>query len=250
MKRVIKVITTFVTLIVLATPVLAGEVHLSIAASMKDVMNELADGYARTHPAVKFIRNYGGSGALAKQIEQGAPADLFVSANPEWMTYLSQRNLMAAGEIATLAYNTLVVAGPAGTKVATMRDLVKLDRIAIGSPKSVPAGEYAMAAITKSGIEAQLAKKLVMARDVRDCLMYAERGEVDGAFVYQTDALLAKDTEILLVVPGDLYDRVSYPMAITISGAAKPEAQAFYRYLASPEAQAILKKFGFVTAPQ
>ncbi|HJV64231.1 MAG TPA: molybdate ABC transporter substrate-binding protein [Geomonas sp.] len=228
-----------------ASPAVAAEVHLSVAASLKEVINELSDGFARRNPGVKFIRNFGGSGALAKQIENGAPADIFISANHEWVSYLRDRQLVDNAGIAVFAYNTLVFAGNPARKVAGMADLIRLDRIAIGSPKSVPAGEYAMQAIRNSGLERQLEKKLVMAKDVRDCLMYAERGEVDGAFVYRTDALEARSARILFNVPQKLYPEVVYPMALTASGAKSREAVAFFSYLRSREAKAVLKKYGF-----
>jgi molybdate transport system substrate-binding protein len=223
----------------------AADVNLSIAASLKDVINELSDGFAKKNPGVKFLKNYGASGALAKQIENGAPADIFISANLEWMDYLKAKKLVELSSIGTFAYNTLVFAGPSGKKVAGMQDLAKLEKIAIGSPKSVPAGEYAMAAMKKAGIDKQLEKKLVMARDVRDCLMYSERGEVDGSFVYRTDALQAKESKIHFTVPQELYPRVVYPMAMTTAGAKNRDAAAFFNYLQSGDAKAVLGKFGF-----
>jgi molybdate transport system substrate-binding protein len=244
MKNVIRLIVSTLSLLFLTVPAMAGDVNLSVAASLKEVINELSDSFAKKNPVVNFLKNYGGSGALAKQIENGAPTDVFISANPEWMDYLKNIKLVDTGRISTFAYNTLVFAGIAG-KVSTMRDLLKLERIAIGSPKSVPAGEYAMEALKKSGIDKKLEKKLVMARDVRECLMYAERGEVDGAFVYRTDALQAKQARILFTVPQDLYPRVTYPMGLTAEGAKKSEAKAFYRFLLSEEAGSVLRKYGF-----
>ena len=127
----------------------------------------------------------------------------------------------ARRHIGIFAYNTLVFVGTADKKASGLQDLHKLDKIAIGSPKSVPAGEYAMEALKKAGVDKQLEQKLVMAKDVRECLMYAERGEVDGAFVYKTDALQAKQAKILFTVPEDLYPRVTYPMGLTVSGVEK-----------------------------
>ena len=101
--------------------------------------------------------------------------------------------------------------------------------------------------IRKAGLDKPLEKKLVMARDVRECLMYAERGEVDGAFVYKTDALMAKQARILFSVPQELYPRVTYPMALTVSGHKNKDAEAFYRYLRSAEAKAVLARYGFTT---
>ena len=244
MKIVIKVLVPLVCSLLLATSALAGEINLSVAASLKEVINELSDSFARMHPGVKFLKNYGASGQLAKQIESGAPCDLFISANLEWMDYLKNKKLVDNPSIGTFAYNTLVFAGMPG-KAASMQDLLKLERIAIGSPKSVPAGEYAMEAIRKAGLERQLEKKLVMARDVRECLMYAERGEVDGGFVYRTDVLQAKQAKILFTVPQNLYPRVVYPMSLTLAGAKHREAAAFFAYLNGNEAKSVLAKYGF-----
>jgi len=102
-----------------------------------------------------------------------------------------------------------------------------------------------MEALKKAGVEKQLEQKLVMAKDVRECLMYAERGEVDGAFVYKTDAMQAKQAKILFAVPEDLYPRVTYPMGLTVSGSKNKDAEAFYKYLQSGEAKAVLTKHGF-----
>lgn len=226
-------------------PASAGEVNLSIAASLKDVVNELTDGFAGTHPGVKFLKNYGASGVLAKQIENGAPADIFISANLEWMEYLKERKSVDTESIGTFAYNALVFAGSADKGVSALKDLLRLERIAIGSPKSVPAGAYAMEALKNAGIDRQLEKKLVMARDVRECLMYAERGEVDGAFVYRTDALAARHAKILFAVPRELYPRVNYPMSLTVTGERNMDAAAFYRFLQTGEARAVLEKYGF-----
>ncbi len=240
-------ILTTLCLLLCALPVQAGEVNLFAAASMKEVFNELSGNYAKTHPGVTFKKNYGASGALAKQIENGAPADIFISANTEWMDYLKAKKLADEKSIDTFAYNVLVFAGKPELKISSLQEVVKLNKIAIGSPKSVPAGEYAMEAFKKVGIEKQLEKKLVMARDVRECLMYADRGEVDGAFVYKTDAQqVAKAVKILFTVPQEYYPRVTYPMALTIAGAKKGDAVAFYNVLKSAEAQVVLKRHGFI----
>jgi len=243
-KFISKLLLTLFVIIALVAPVLAGDVNLTVAASLKEVINELSDNFSKTHPGVKFLKNYGASGALAKQLENGAPADLFISANLEWMDYLKNKKLVDTASIGTFTYNTLVFAGAPG-RAASMQELPKLERIAIGSPKSVPAGGYALEAFKKAGIDKQLEKKLVYAKDVRECLMYAERGEVDGALVYKTDALLAKQAKILFAVPQELYPRVTYPMALTVTGAKNRSAAAFFAYLQGDEAKAVLGKYGF-----
>lgn len=229
-------------------PAHAGDVSLSAAASLKDAMKEIIAGFRKAQPDTTILTNFGASGALAKQTAQGAPTDIFISANDQWLDFVIKESKAEAKNKGILAYNKLVFVGKKGIAVKSLADLKTLQRIAIGTPASVPAGQYAEQSLRAAGIyeELQKANKLVMAQDVRQALMYADRGEVDGAFVYQTDAMLAKGTEILLVVPDDLYDRVSYPMVMTITGEAKPEATAFYRYLAGPDTQEILKKFGFV----
>jgi molybdate transport system substrate-binding protein len=160
------------------------------------------------------------------------------------MDYLKNKKLVDTASIATFTYNTLVFAGTPG-RASSMQDLCKLERIAIGSPRSVPAGEYATEAIKKAGLDKKLEKKLVMARDVRECLMYAERGEVDGAFVYKTDALQAKQAKILFTVPQELYLRVTYPMSLTVTGAKNKDAAAFFAYMHSEAAKSVLAKYGF-----
>ena len=166
-------------LFTMAVPAMAGELNLSVAASLKEVINELSASYSAKYPATVFIKNFGSSGTLAGQIENGAPADLFISANTEWMDYLKEKKLVDGSSEKTFAFNSLVFAGTTTKSVLSMSDLPKLDKIAIGSPKSVPAGDYAMTAMTKAGIAEKLAGKLVIAKDVRECLMYAELGEVD-----------------------------------------------------------------------
>ena len=233
-------------LLTITAPAMAGELNLSVAASLKEVINELSTSYHAKNPATVFIKNFGPSGTLAGQIENGAPVDLFIAANNQWMDYLKEKNLVDGAKAKTFAWNSLVFAGTTTKKVASMKELLKLDKIAIGSPKSVPAGEYAMTAMTNAGIDKQLAGKLVMAKDVRECLMYAELGEVDGGFVYRTDAMLAQKAKLLFVVPQKLYPRVTYPMALTVKAAQNEEAKAFYLFLQGAEAKSVLSKYGFI----
>ncbi len=226
-------------------PAGAGEINLSAAASFREVIGAATANFTVNNPSVRFFNNIGASGALAKQIDNGAPADIFIAANQEWMVYLRTRNRMAGDSVRTLAHNSLVFVGDPAKKVASLPDLLKLERIAIGSPKSVPAGEYALEAIRNAGLEKYLQKRLVMAKDVRECLLYAERGEVDGAFVYGTDALQAKKVQVLFRVPQELYSPVTYPLGLTVAGAGNKDALAFYRYLHGEEVKKILRKYGF-----
>jgi len=230
-----------------ASAAVAGEIRLSVAASLTDAVTEICADYARAHPGTTCLPNFGASGTLAKQIAAGAPTDIFISANPTWVDFLVGEKRVAADTVGILAANTLVFVGPKG-RASALADLPKLKRIAIASPRSVPAGQYAEEAMKKAGVYDMLAAagKLVMAQDVRQALVYADRGETDGAFVYKTDALLAREAVILFEVPKDFHSPVTYPMALTDSGRANPEAQAFFRYLSSAEAGKVLTKFGFV----
>lgn len=225
----------------------AQTVHLSVAASMTDAFKEIISVFATAHPKAQLQPNFASSGSLAKQIEQGAPADFYVSANPKWMKYLVEKQIIDPKSNHIFAYNKLVFVGEKPITEPFLKSLLGLQRVALGSPSSVPAGQYAKQAMEKVGIYAELAekKKLIMAKDVRQALMYADRGEVDGAFVYSTDAMLAAKAKVLFIVPQHLYDRVAYPMGLTVSGANNETAKAFYQYMSTPEAKKILTKYGF-----
>ncbi len=229
----------------------AQTINLSVAASMTDAFKEMIADFSARHTDVKFLPNFTSSGSLAKQIEQGAPADVYVSANPKWMKYLIEKELIAPGTDRIFAFNQLVFVGMKTIEGLSLAGLTGLDRVALGTPQSVPAGQYAKQAMEHAGVYASLeeARKLVMAKDVRQALMYADRGEVDGSFVYKTDALLAKNAEILFVVPEDHYDSVSYPVALTNQGVKNDFAKSFYEYLKSPAATEILVRYGFEPAP-
>ena len=229
------------------TTALAGDIHLSAAASLKNAIGDIIADFAKARPDAVVLTNFGASGALAKQVVQGAPADLFISADDKWVDYLFAEGKGAENSRRVLAANRLVFAGPQETAATSLADLSSLQRIAIGSPASVPAGRYAEQAMQAAGVYAELTqkKKLVMAQDVRQALLYADRGEVDGAFVYATDALLAGRAQVLFEVPENLHDRIVYPMIMTQAGATRPEVQQFFTWLAGPEAAAILRKYGF-----
>ncbi len=225
----------------------AQTIHLSVAASMTDVFRELIRDFTKNNTEIELLPNFASSGSLAKQIDQGAPADIFVSANPKWMKYLVEKQLVSPATERILAFNKLVFVGEKKSVELSLEKLVSLERIALGSPQSVPAGQYAKQAMEHAGVYTELeqARKLVMAKDVRQALIYADRGEVDGAFVYKTDALLAQNAHILFTVPEELYNRVTYPVALTTTGTKNDQAKAFYEYLKSPKAKAILTKYGF-----
>ena len=251
--RVVRLLIVVFGLVALLQGAVRAEesVKISVPASMTDVMKELTGQFAASGQQAQIIPNFGPSGALAKQIVEGAPVDLFISANQKWMTYLRDEKRIDPASEKILATNTLVFVGKKNPGVTKLADVVQLKQIAIGSPKSVPAGEYAAQALGKAGVYQQLeaGQQLIMAKDVRQALTYAERGEADGAFVYQTDARLASEAVTLFTVPQELYDRITYPVALTLEGAGNAGAKAFYAYLLSPDAAVLLKKYGFSAAP-
>ena len=248
MKREVfvkKFLLALIAAMAFCTPAWAGEITVAAGAGLKDVLNELAADFVKKNPSMKIVRNFVVSGVLAKQLDSGAHADIVFTANREWMDYLRKKRHVDDQSVKPFAYNTLVFVGKGAPAASRMADLPKLARIAVASPRSVPAGEYAVEAIRNAGLEKWLEKKLVMARDVRECLMYAERGEVDGAFVYSTDALLSQVVAVWFTVPQELYSRVVYLSALTGSGAKNREAAAFYAFLYSGEARKILLKYAF-----
>jgi len=243
MRSLLMALLLCLTLIV---PAFANEVRLSVAASLTDAVKEIVSTYEKKVETVTVLPNFASSGALAKQIVQGAPADIFISANPKWMHYLVEKKLVTDEAVKIFAYNSLVFVGQKNLAVTSLKDVAGLQRVAIGSPKSVPAGQYAEQAFRAAGLYETIQPHLILAKDVRQALMYADRGETDGAFVYKTDALLARDAVILLEVPQTLYNEVTYPIALTVEGAKKPAALAFLGYLKTDEARNILRKYGFV----
>lgn len=241
-------VSLFCLFVVFTEPANAADIRLSAAASLTEAVTELIAGYAQEHPQVAVLPNFASSGALAKQISAGAPADIYISANPKWMQYLQQQGLVAADSMKELLQNRLVVVGSNGTEISSLRQLSGLSLIAICSPKSSPAGQYAEQALSAAGVYASLVaeQKLVLAKDVRQALLYADRGEVDAAFVYRTDALLATRAQILFAVPQDSHTPISYPVALTARGAIQDAPRAFYAYLFSAEGQQVFRKHGFL----
>lgn len=248
-KLTVKIIPITVILLSLAftTALSAKEINISVAASMRDLFKELLVDFSAQHPNISIRPNFGSSGGLAKQIRQGAPADLYVSANEKWMAYLVEQDKIDISSQKTFANNTLIFVGKKDETIKSIDDVATLRLIGIGSPGFVPAGQYAKQALSKSGIYSQLEKdhKLIMAKDVRQALMYAERGETDGSFVYKTDARLASHAVILFTVSAELHKSITYPLALTTQGSDNPDARVFYDYLLSEKVSALKTLYGF-----
>ncbi|MCA1796757.1 MAG: molybdate ABC transporter substrate-binding protein [Geobacteraceae bacterium] len=207
-----------------------------------------SSAYERIHPEVDILPNFASSGALARQLSNGAPAHIYISANPKWMSYLEKQKRIETPTKVTLVQNSLVFAGLPAEGVRGMESLPSLDRIAMCNPASSPAGHYIKQALKASGIYTQLErdKRLIFAKDVRQALLYADRGEVDGAFVYRTDALLAQHAQILFQVDPSLHPQIVYPAAMTPSGTQNPAALDFFAFLQQETARTIFRNHGFI----
>jgi len=244
MKRVA---LSLVLTVALACPALAKELTVSAAASLTDAFTECKPLYEKANPGVTVIFNFAASGPLLKQIEQGAPVDVFASADQKTMDDAAAKNLIDTASRTNFAQNALVLAIPAGTgtvkNLASLSD-AKVTRIGVGNPETVPVGRYTKAALEKLGLWDALSPRCILAESVRQVLDYLSRGEVDAGFVYATDAIKGGD-KVTVVMEIPLEKPVSYPVAIIAASKNKPEAAAFAAFLTSPEGAAVLAKYGF-----
>ncbi|HEX7155295.1 MAG TPA: molybdate ABC transporter substrate-binding protein [Thermoanaerobaculia bacterium] len=225
----------------LALPLRAADIRVYAAASLTDALQEIATTYERqSGDRIRF--NFGGSSVLARQIEHGAPADVFLSADEEKMNALERRGLILASTRVSVLSNTLVVVGD---NIRNVHDLANARRIALAEPSSVPAGIYAREYLRKAGVWQRIAPKVVPTESVRAALAAVASGNVDAAIVYRTDALSSKRLRIAYEVPRAVGPRISYPFAL-VKG-AKPRATRFLTYLRSPAARAVFARHGFLT---
>lgn len=220
------------------------------AASMKNALDEIDAAYtART--GVKFSVSYAASSVLAKQIEQGAPADVFVSADTDWMDYAISKKTINEASRVNLLGNSIVLIAPKDSRIDSVTiapgfDLAKLagdGRIATGDVKSVPAGKYAKAALERLGAWQAAEPKFAMAESVRAALTLVARGEANLGIVYATDAKVEPGVKVVGTFPADSHPAIVYPVAATAT--AKPEANDYLAFLRSTAAKAILEKYGF-----
>jgi molybdate transport system substrate-binding protein len=239
-----------------ATRSFAEGVVVFAAASLKNALDDAAAAYkAKTGKAVSI--NYAASSALAKQIEQAAPADIFFSADLAWMDYLQEKSLIQADTRRTLLGNALVLVAPKdSTASLTLADGVDLagplgaeGHLAMANVDSVPAGKYGKAALTKLGAWTAVEAKVVQADNVRAALAFVARGEAPLGIVYQTDANAEPAVKVVATFPEDSHPPIVYPVALT-AASKNPDAKAFYDFLVSDEAKPAFLKQGFsIVAP-
>lgn len=230
-----------------AAPAQAEDIIVSAAASLTNALNAVKQSFEAGHPGVTVVTNYGASGALLKQMESGAPVDVFASADQQTMDQAAEKGLIAAGTRRDFVRNSVVLVVPADSRlgIASAKDLglPKVARISLGNPETVPAGRYAKEFLESTGQWSQLTPKYILGNNVRQVLDYVTRGEVDAAFVFSTDAQQA-GAKVRVVQTADGKTPALYPVAI-IAASRKPGAKAFVDYLTGAEAQRILGAFGF-----
>ena len=224
------------------------EIMVSAAASLQNSMNEVQKEYALKKPEVKLIINFASSGTLQQQIEQGAPADLFVSAGKKQMDALETKNLLVKESRIDLLGNDLVlVTGKDNSKITSLEDLTKADKISIGTPESAPAGKYAKESLTSLKLWDAVQPKLVLAKDVTQVLNYVETGNVEAGLVYQSDAKSSTKVKVVTVVPESSHAPIVYPIAVISATKNKQVAEDFLKYLQSSDAMKIFETYGFKT---
>ncbi|AEB08924.1 molybdate ABC transporter substrate-binding protein [Desulfobacca acetoxidans] len=251
MKRIVFLLG--IMYIISSSGVWAGaqsEILVSAAISLKNAFTELGQLYQKKHSDVKVSFNFGASGDLARQIQGGAPVAVFASAAQKDMDVLDQAGMLVPGSRKDFAGNGVVLVQPrqVSVKIGGFQDLTRpeIKKIAIGNPKTVPAGRYAMDVINYFKIADVIQPKLVLAENVRQVLDYVSRGEVDAGLVYQTDALTRpKEVQVITLAPPASHKPVVYPLALIKGAADTAAAKEFISLILSAEGQDILKKYGF-----
>jgi len=254
MSRTLRIV--LLAFLVLCLPAVAGaqEMMFSVAISMKEAVETLGRQFMQSHSGVKLRYNFGSSGELQKQIEAGAPVDVFISAAQRQMDELEQKGLINTATRRVFARNVLAVIKPAGSTLDLSKpaDLLgpKVQRIVIGNPKTVPVGQYAEESLKSLGLWDQLQPKLVLAENVRQALDYVTRGEVEAGFVYTTDVAVRSGQVVEAFRPAeDTYRPVTYPAAVIKASKQPALAQAFVDLLVSSDGQAVLSRLGFQPPP-
>lgn len=236
-------------LALLANAVRAGDVKLYAAASLTDALTELSATYQKVHPDVVIKQSFAGSSTLAKQIENGAPADIFISADNDWVDYLQTRALLVNESRKKLLSNELVLIAPVDSKVSVLLDpAFNLNtsfsgRLCTGDPASVPVGKYAKQSLTKYNWWDKVQARLVGTEDVRTALTFVERVECGLGIVYKTDAQLSKKVKVVATFPAASHAPIEYPGALTKN--ASVDAKAFWAFLQSDDAKAVFTRYGF-----
>lgn len=224
-------------------------ITVSAAASLTEAFNEIETVFEEENPDIDVNYNFAGSGTLRMQIEGGAPIDVFASASQSHMNILSNQSLIVEGSRKNFAANTVVLITPVDSEleINEPEDLISDDikTISIGNPETAPVGKYTVEALKETGIWDELETKALLADDVKQVLVYVERGEVDAGFVYSTDAATAEEGSIEIKATVPTVTPISYPIAVVSSSEYQEEAQEFVNFINSDEGRTILGSYGF-----
>ncbi len=222
---------------------------ISFAASLQDAAEELKDIYTGENQNVAITCNFASSGTLQKQIEEGAPVDMFFSAGQKQMDALSDKGLIVEDSRKDLIGNDIVLIAGKDSSLTGFDELTgdKVGKISIGEPESVPAGKYAQETLISMELWDALQPKMVLAKDVRQVLTYVETGNVDAGLVYSSDALVGENIKVVTAAPEDSHKSIIYPLAIIKDTKHQTETEAFIDFLSSPEASQVFTKYGFKT---
>lgn len=234
-----------------AASVHAQNVMVFAAASLKDALDDVARAYEST--ARDTVRvSYASSAALARQIDNGAPADVYIAADLDWMDYVDKRQRVKPGTRVYLLRNELVLAAPAASSLTVdirpgfpLAQLLGNRRLAMADPDSVPAGKYGRAALEALGVWSSVASRIARAENVRAALLFVSRGEAPLGIVYRTDVVADRNVRIAGVFPAASHAPIVYPMALLTNGKS-PGGKSFYDFVTTPTAGAIFRKHGFV----
>lgn len=231
-----------------AKPATVKKVNVSAAISLKTALEKVQKLYQQENPQVKISFNFASSGALQKQIAEGAPADLFISAGQKQMTELNNKKLIRAETLTNLLGNHMVLIVPLDnpSKIKSFNDLAKVNgNIAIGEPESVPAGTYARETLQKLGLWAGLKKQLIYTKDVSQVLTYVVSGNVQAGLVYNSDILNQQKIKVVAEAPDNTHQPIIYPAAVTTNAVETAETKKFLQYLQSAKIQKIFAQNGF-----
>jgi molybdate transport system substrate-binding protein len=224
-------------------------ITVSAAASLTEAFTELETVFEEENPDINVNYNFAGSGTLRMQIEGGAPIDVFASASQSHMNILSNESLIVEESRKDFASNTVVLITPVDStlNITGPEDLLSNDveTISIGNPETAPVGKYTVEALEQEGLWDKLQSKTLLADDVKQVLVYVERGEVDAGFVYSTDAATADEGTIEVKATIPTVTPISYPIAVVASSEHQKEAQTFVDFVTSDEGRAILQSYGF-----
>jgi len=241
-------IAFLLVLLISCTPKQSNSLTVSAAASLRNMLEEVQKEYVKLQPDVKIIYNFGASGALQQQIEQGAAVDIFISAAAKQMDALESKKLLLADTRKNLLGNQIVLIVPKnGEDISSFTDLKsdRIAKIALGEPNSVPAGKYAQEVLSYFQVLDLTKPKFVFAKDVRQVLSYVETKNVDAGIVYITDARQSKLVKVVATAPAKSHSLVVYPIAVIQSSKNVTQAKGFTDFLLSQKVDNIYKKYGF-----